>query len=148
MQIRVFDVLDRNRKIHCIKHMRHATGYNLSMSKDVVDRLFPGRLSEGILIEVKDSITQDQFREFGQWFEYAEDGQVPKGTLKLFRVIITDAGCSYMSVALSTTRERAITATTDDISDNYSVTLSQLPVITCEEITSFSNGQVLLMSRI
>ena len=149
MRVRIFEALDLDRKIMNIKHLREATGLGLKQSKDIVDELFKSSSKIGIEVHVKDNFTDADWDAFGEWFEYEQvEKGVRKGTLKLFRVIITDAGRSYMSVVLSTTRERAITGSTDDISETYKIALSQVPVITCEEVTSFKNGQVLLTSQL
>lgn len=151
MRAKVFEVLDLQRKIQCIKHLRNATGLGLKESKDIVDVLYQGRSSEGIDIHIKDNFTDDDFDAFAEWFDFSEfdtNDSAPKGSLKLFRVIVTDAGRSYMSVVLSKVKERAINEADDAIRQLYNVPLTENRTVTCEEITSFKNGQVLLTSQL
>ena len=149
MKIRIFEALDLDRKIVTIKHLRDATGLGLRETKDIVDALFKSKNTIGIEVDIKDSFNDDDWDAFSEWFVYEMAyGSVPKDKLKLFRVILTDHGRSYMSVVLSTTKERAINEANDDIRKLYKVTISQTPVITCEKVTSFKNGQVLLTSQL
>ena len=152
MKIRIFEALDLDRKIMSIKHLREATGLGLRESKDIVDQLFISKNTIGIEVYVKDSFDDDDWDAFSEWFVWEPvDGAVTpkeKDTLKLFRVIVTDAGRSYMSVVLSKIKERAINEADDAIRQLYKISLSENRTVTCEEITSFKNGQVLLTSQL
>jgi len=149
MRVRIFEALDLDRKIMNIKHLREATGLGLKQSKDIVDELYEGRSSAGIEVRIKDNFSDDDYDAFREWFDYdTVDTPAPKGTLTLFRVIYTDNGNSYTAVVLATSKPRADAAARQELQDFFDVEPSAGMVTTIKKVTSFRNGQVLLMSRL
>jgi hypothetical protein len=131
-----------------IKHLREATGLGLKQSKDIVDELFKSSSKIGIEVHIKDNFTDDDWDAFGEWFEYEQsDGTVPKGKLQLFEVIFRENGDTFESVVLSTSKQRAMVSASEEVTSLYHRHLGDGTVTTCEEVTSFKNGQVLLMRR-
>lgn len=150
MLARIFDVIDHDRKIQSIKWMRDATGLGVKESKDIVDELFQGRSDEGIEVRIRDDFTDEDFDAFDEWFDYdlSDNKSAPKGTLKLFRVVLSDDGHVFMSVVLSTSKPRARASVSEEIETTYNRVIGQDATSTIQEITSFKNGQVLLTSRL
>lgn len=150
MRIRIFEALDLDFKIQNIKHLRNATGLSLKESKDIVDELFKSPSKIGIEVHIKDNFTDDDWDAFAEWFEYESVEALPKGTLKLFRVIFTGNKNTYTSVVLATKKSLAIEAVEEELDEFFpsrSTPMSSM-TIACEKVTSFKNGQVLLMSRL
>ena len=150
MRIKIFRAYDTQRKIMNIKHLREATGLSLRESKDIVDSLFDAPSKLGIEVYVKDNFNDDDWDAFAEWFEYqTADGATSKRkNLHLFEVINRENGHKFTAVVLATTKQKALEAAGDEVQYRYSIDLGNATVTSCEEVTSFEDGQVLLMTRL